>query len=532
MKTKKTILTLAVIGIIGASSYATAQNTVFRYPLDGVKMSANNGIGDDTGQEDTGQEPENDISYPSDFVFSNNNEQLSGNTGGAGTVIIYDDLGNQLGQGNSDENGDFTISLPPSISNGDNLSVEITDGNDTLVSGVTVPGSDIVAPNGLTFNETGDQLSGNVGDSGTVTVYDNLGNQIGQTTSDSNGDFIISLDPIPVSGIVLDVEVEVEPDGETLVSNITVPELETDVACYDPENVGKIGTYAGCMDMLIVDNDMLIDVASTHISVNGDGSFSIQGPDENIYTFGDSEFNVFTGQVTDMSNLFIKSSFNGDIGYWDTSQVTDMSYLFFETSFNGDIGDWDTSQVTTMYRMFEAATQSPIIDNWDTSSVINMSGIFSRTTNFNSDISNWDVSRVERMGTMFYGAVNFNQDISNWNTSSATSMSSMFSGALRFNQDISRWNTSSVTNMAKLFSGATSFNQDISGWDTSNVTNMFEMFKGASSFNQNLSSWCVENVITYNRETGGYDHDITTHGDFNTNTPKWTLPKPVWGTCP
>nr|WP_298059761.1 BspA family leucine-rich repeat surface protein [uncultured Halomonas sp.] len=273
------------------------------------------------------------------------------------------------------------------------------------------------------------------------------------------------------------------------------PALPENVACYEPANVGQIGTEGACTDMLIVDNSMMKAVGG----YPGDSSYSIAHADSGrVFTFADDANNVFTGQVTDMSRLFRFATANVDVGYWETRNVVDMNMMFYgASSFNQDISDWNTASVT------------------------NMSGMFRNATSFNQPIGNWSTNQVADMSQMFWGAAAFNQPIGSWNTANVTTMRNMFEGAVAFDQYIGGWNTSKVTWLQSAFEGASSFNQDISGWDVSGVTLEFRMrdaFNGATNFNQDLSCWEVPTINAM-------------PSNFDTNAIEWVDidKKPNWG---
>jgi surface protein len=176
--------------------------------------------------------------------------------------------------------------------------------------------------------------------------------------------------------------------------------------------------------------------------------------------------------------------------------VSDMSYMFGDArNFNQNISGWNTSNVTNMRAMFVSAEM------------------------FDQPIGSWDTSNVTNMRGMFNWATSFKQDIGNWNTSSVTDMGMMFAVTYMFDQPIGSWDTSSVTDMYAMFGGAFAFNQDIGDWDTSSVTNMDAMFTDAESFNQDIGGWCVTEISSE-------------PADFDTRAINWTLPRPVWGTCP
>jgi surface protein len=214
-------------------------------------------------------------------------------------------------------------------------------------------------------------------------------------------------------------------------------------------------------------------------------------------SFNQNIGNWDTGNVTDMSEMFIlASSFNHDIGSWDTGNVKNMESMFnFATLFDQNIGDWDTRNVLNLASMFRNATSfNQDIGGWYTGNVTNMERMFNNASNFNQNIGNWKTENVENMEGMFVVAISFNQDIGSWDTRSVENMGNMFGAAINFDQEIGSWDTRNVENMGSMFNQASSFNQYIGDWDTGNVTNMFGVFSFASSFNQYIGGWDTGNV--------------------------------------
>ena len=109
---------------------------------------------------------------------------------------------------------------------------------------------------------------------------------------------------------------------------------------------------------------------------------------------------IDTSLITDMSKLFYKSRFNGNISNWDVSKVEDMTGMFSGSRFNGDISRWDVSRCQLMVGMFSGSKFNGDISRWDVSGCQSMGGMFV-SSDFNGDISKWKLRKDCNIVIMF-----------------------------------------------------------------------------------------------------------------------------------
>ncbi|MBT1669463.1 MSCRAMM family adhesin SdrC [Curtobacterium flaccumfaciens pv. flaccumfaciens] len=140
------------------------------------------------------------VTSPSDLADGTG--PISGTAEPGSTVIIRDEDGNEIGRGEANDDGDFSIELDEPLDDGEHkleLIAQDKAGNESDPTDTTVD-VDTEAPTAPVVTSPSDladgkgPISGTAEPGSTVIIRDEDGNELGRDTADENGDFEIVLD--------------------------------------------------------------------------------------------------------------------------------------------------------------------------------------------------------------------------------------------------------------------------------------------------------------------------------------------------
>ncbi|MBT1632849.1 Ig-like domain-containing protein, partial [Curtobacterium flaccumfaciens] len=171
-----------------------------------LELIAEDKAGNESGPTDTTVDVDTEaptapvVTSPKDL--DNGNGPISGTAEPGSTVIIRDEDGNELGRGEANDDGDFSIELDEPLDDGEHkleLIAEDKAGNTSEETTTTVdvdtkaPTAPVVTSPSDLSDGTG-PITGTAEPGSTVIIRDEDGNEIGRGEANDDGDFSIELD--------------------------------------------------------------------------------------------------------------------------------------------------------------------------------------------------------------------------------------------------------------------------------------------------------------------------------------------------
>ncbi|BBV29645.1 BapA/Bap/LapF family large adhesin [Citrobacter werkmanii] len=200
----------AIIGTATAGPSGDFTATLVPPQTNGERLNANatDAAGNTSGNTPITAPDTTAPDAPTGVIVAGDGGSVSGHAEAGSTVTVKDSNGNQIGVGQADSGGNFTVSITPSQMNGETVKVTATDSNNNeslptsaLAPDITAPNqpiiiavtddvADVIGPisnNGLT-NDDKPKLEGTAEAGAQVKIYDN-GELLTTVTADLNGNW-------------------------------------------------------------------------------------------------------------------------------------------------------------------------------------------------------------------------------------------------------------------------------------------------------------------------------------------------------
>jgi len=203
---------------------------------------------------------------------------LTGEGEPGATVQVRDTAGQLLGSGVVDQDGTFSITLAPAQTNGETVSVVLTDAAGNASPSAPFTADDTTgpaAPGGVQVSADGTLVQGTGEAGATVEVRNAAGDLLGTIVVPANGSFSVALNPPQLDGQTLDIT---QTDTQGIVSgaaqatapDLTPPAQPTDLA-ITPDGLALTGNAPGAASVTVISATGV----ETTVAVNPDGSFSV-----------------------------------------------------------------------------------------------------------------------------------------------------------------------------------------------------------------------------------------------------------------
>ncbi|WP_416465845.1 BapA/Bap/LapF family large adhesin [Pseudomonas sp. LFS044] len=203
---------------------------------------------------------------------------LTGQGEPGATVQVRDANGQLLGDAVVETDGSFSVTLTPAQTNGEVLSVVLTDDAGNASPSATFTADDTTGPatpTGLLVSADGTTLQGSGEAGSTVEVRNANGDLLGTVVVPVGGTFSVALAPAQLDGQLLDVTLtdaagNASTAGQATAPDLTPPALPTDVA-VSADGSAVTGNAPGASSVTVTTPDGTV----ISVPVEGDGSFTV-----------------------------------------------------------------------------------------------------------------------------------------------------------------------------------------------------------------------------------------------------------------